>query len=202
MAPAPHGAADIPVTTGPATAGDGTRRSVHPDPARGSAQGVSHEGTHAMAATDSARGDDVYQPDGGEIVDDSGILDAQDTLTGREADPYDEGWSPPERALAVDRVGTTAEEQRAGESLAQRLSEELPDPALDLTADVGDGIGDVSDTDGEPRDGEVGATRSGRLTAPSGRNPTTFAEDVGIDGAAASAEEAAVHIIPADGEFL
>ncbi|OKI18613.1 DUF5709 domain-containing protein [Streptomyces sp. CB03911] len=154
-----------------------------------------------MAATDSARGDDVYQPDGGEIVDDSGILDAQDTLTGREADPYDEGWSPPERALAVDRVGTTAEEQRAGESLAQRLSEELPDPALDLTADLGDGIGDVSDTDGEPRDGEVGVTRSGRLTAPSGRNPSTFAEDVGIDGAAASAEEAAVHIIPADGEF-
>ncbi|MFC9330413.1 DUF5709 domain-containing protein [Kitasatospora sp. NPDC057015] len=155
-----------------------------------------------MAATDSARGDDVYQPDGGgEIVDDSGILDAQDTLTGREADPYDEGWSPPERSLAVERVGTTAEEQRVGESLAQRLTEELPDPALDFAADVGDGIGDVSDTDGEPLDGEVGAARAGRLTAPTGRIPSTFAEDVGIDGAAASAEEAAVHIIPADGEF-
>lgn len=153
-----------------------------------------------MAATDNARGDDVYQPDGSETVDDAGILDAADTLSGREAEPYDEGWSPPERPLGVERRGTTAAEQQAGESLDQRLAEELPDPALDLADDTGDGIGDTPDTDGEAWDDEVGVTRSGRLTAPDTPGPSTFAQDVGVDGAAASAEEAAVHLIPVDGD--
>ncbi|WP_371477492.1 DUF5709 domain-containing protein [Kitasatospora sp. NBC_00315] len=155
-----------------------------------------------MAATENARGDDVYQPDGEGIVDDSGLLDPGDTLSGREADPYDEGWSPPERPLAVERDGTTNAEQQTGESLEKRLTEEIPDPALALPDDREDGIGDVSDTDGEPRDNEVGATRSGRLTAADGPGPSTFAVDVGIDGAAASAEEAAVHLIPVDDEVL
>ncbi len=46
----------------------------------------------------------------------------------------------------------------------------------------------------------MGVTRSGRLTAPDTPGPSTFAQDVGVDGAAASAEEAAVHLIPVDGD--
>jgi hypothetical protein len=61
--------------------------------------------------------------------------------------------------------------------------------------DDGDGIGDCVDTDGEPIDAEVGTRRSGRLVAG---ESDTIAHDVGVDGGAASAEEAAMHIVEDD----
>ncbi|MGW7268842.1 DUF5709 domain-containing protein [Streptomyces sp. NPDC054842] len=147
-------------------------------------------------------GDEVYQPDGTEGREDDGVLDLEDTLSDRESDPYEEGWSPPERPLAVDHEGTTAREQREGESLDQRLAEELPDPALE-EPDTGDGVGDLPDGEGEPLDDEVGQDRAGRLVAPDegvheDAEKDMLADDVGIDGGAASAEEAAVHRIPDD----
>ena len=56
-------------------------------------------------------------------------------------------------------------------------------------------------------DGEVGRERAGRLVDPNeGIGPDVekdlVATDVGIDGAAASAEEAAVHIVPDDEQAL
>jgi hypothetical protein len=149
---------------------------------------------------DSAMGDEVYQPDGSEVADDSGILDPEDTLNDRGADPYDEGWSPPEKPLGVEHVGTTAREQHDGETLDERLSEEVPEPAL-LPETQADGIGDSPDSDGEPLDDEVGEGRAGRLVAPDEgaheeAEKDMLAEDVGVDGAAASAEEAAVHVVP------
>jgi hypothetical protein len=153
-----------------------------------------------LVASADGWGDDVYQPDGSEIQEDSGLLDVEDTLeTDGVDDPLDRGWSPPERPWAVEHPGVTAAERARGESLDQRLAEELPDPApVD-----GDGIGDASDTDGEPVDGEVGASRSGRLVAPDegvheDEESGLIARDVGIDGAAASAEEAAVHVVDED----
>lgn len=122
-------------------------------------------------------------------------LDAQDTLDARgPADPLDEGWSPPERPWAVDDWGTTAREEAEGEDLDHRLARELPDTAA---GSDGDGLGDTSDTDGELLDDEVGDARSGRLTddEASAGDTELFAVDVGVDGAAASAEEAAVHVI-------
>ncbi|MGW7265379.1 DUF5709 domain-containing protein [Streptomyces sp. NPDC054842] len=142
-------------------------------------------------------GDDVYQPDSSDVQDDAGLLDAEDTLeTDGVDDPLDRGWSPPERPWAVEHSGVTAEERRQGETLDQRLAEELPD----LVVDEGDGIGDSEDTDGEPLDNEVGAARSGRLVAPDegaheDEESGLIATDVGIDGAAASAEEAAMHVV-------
>ncbi len=67
----------------------------------------------------------------------------------------------------------------------------------------GDGIGDAPDSDGEPVDHEVGTSRSGRLVAPDegaheDGESGLIATDVGIDGAAASAEEAAVHVVDED----
>jgi hypothetical protein len=145
-------------------------------------------------------GDDVYQPDGSEVQDDAGLLDAEDTLLADGVpDPLDRGWSPPERPWAVEHTGVTAAERLRGESLEQRLAEELPDIAYP----DGDGIGDSQDTDGEPLDNEVGALRSGRLVAPDegaheDDESGLIASDVGIDGAAASAEEAAMHIVDED----
>ncbi|MEV6759574.1 DUF5709 domain-containing protein [Streptomyces sp. NPDC051105] len=152
--------------------------------------------------TDEAMGDDVYQPDGSEVQDDAGVLDASDTLdyrAGEEA--LDEGYSPPERPWAVEHTGVTAAEGQRGETLDERLAEEVPD----LAVPEGDDIGDAWDTDGELLDDEVGDGRAGRLVAPDeGAHENTetdlFASDRGLDGAGASAEEAAMHVIPdADG---
>ncbi|MFE9774461.1 DUF5709 domain-containing protein [Streptomyces sp. NPDC005931] len=145
-------------------------------------------------------GDDVYQPDASEIQDDAGLLDAEDTLENDGVDdPLDRGWSPPERPWAVEHVGVTAAERLRGETLDQRLAEELPD----LAAADGDGLGDCEGTDGELLDNEVGAARAGRLVAPDegtheDEESAVVATDIGIDGAASSAEEAAVHIVDED----
>jgi hypothetical protein len=145
-------------------------------------------------------GDDVYQPDSSEIQDDSGLLDVEDTLDNDGVENLlDRGWSPPERPWAVEHHGVTAAERHEGETLDQRLAEEQPD----LAASDGDGLGDSDDTDGELLDNEVGAARSGRLVAPDegaheDEEEALVAMDVGIDGAAASAEEAAMHVVDED----
>ncbi|MFE7233625.1 DUF5709 domain-containing protein [Streptomyces sp. NPDC002405] len=142
-------------------------------------------------------GDDVYQPDDSEIREDTGVLDPEDTLVYDGVDdPLDRGWSPPERPWAVEHTGVTAAERQQGETLDQRLAEELPEPP----AWGGDDMGDCEDTDGELLDNEVGAARSGRLVAPDegaheDDESALVATDVGIDGAAASAEEAAMHVV-------
>lgn len=92
----------------------------------------------------------------------------------------------------------TAAERRQGESLDQRLAEEMPD----IAEPDGDGIGDCQGTDGEAWDNEVGASRSVVSSPPMRERTRTtsglIATDVGIDGAAASAEEAAMHIVDED----
>ncbi|MER6347928.1 DUF5709 domain-containing protein [Streptomyces sp. NPDC001595] len=145
-------------------------------------------------------GDDVYQPDASDQREDTGLLDSEDTLE-RDGvdDPLDRGWSPPERPWAVEHTGVTAAERHAGETLDQRLAEEQPE----LAVPDGDDLGDCSGTDGELLDNEVGAARSGRLVAPDegvheDEESALVATDVGIDGAAASAEEAAMHIVDED----
>jgi hypothetical protein len=75
------------------------------------------------------------------------------------------------------------------------LAREAPDS---WGEDDGDGLGDVSDTDGELRDAEVGNLRAGRLIADDGGDGELDAQDIGVDGAAASAEEAAVHVVDDD----
>ncbi|WP_406002783.1 DUF5709 domain-containing protein [Streptomyces sp. NBC_00829] len=151
--------------------------------------------------TESPMGDEVYQPDGSEVQDDAGLLDAEDTLEDPALQILSDGYSPPEKPWALERWGTTAAEGRRGESLDERLSEEV----RDVTVAEGDELGDAWDTDGELIDEEVGAERAGRLVAPDegahpGLEKDLIATDVGIDGAA-SAEEAAMHVIPEPEEF-
>jgi hypothetical protein len=144
----------------------------------------------------------IYGTDGTDPEEASGVLEPEDTLDGPPGvrDVLDTGWSPAERPWAVDDWGTTEAEEASGESLDGRLARELPDEP----DDDGDGLGDASDTDGELLDDEVGGQRAGRLVdANDGGTTDTddemWARDEGIDGAAASAEEAAVHVI-GDGE--
>ncbi len=141
----------------------------------------------------------VFGSDGTDPEEASGVLEPEDTLDYREgvADVLDTGWSPAERPWAVNDWGTTEREEAAGESLAGRLAREIPEPK----DDDGDGLGDASDTDGELIDGEVGGRRAGRLVESEATwgdvEPELYAMDVGIDGASASAEEAAVHVVDA-----
>ncbi|MBB5161116.1 DUF5709 domain-containing protein [Mycobacterium sp. AZCC_0083] len=120
-------------------------------------------------------------------TDDDDQLSQEDTLIDRGVDDIlDEGYSPPEKW----------KEPRDDETLDELLSEEEPDPAMQL--DDEDSGADVSEAfSGED---EVGDDRAGRLVAPDeGVNvddeSDLLATDVGIDGSAASAEEAAVHVI-------
>ncbi|MFJ8944749.1 DUF5709 domain-containing protein [Streptomyces sp. NPDC102395] len=142
-----------------------------------------------------ATADDAYQPTNEEQAD-AAPLDLQDALDERTYDDMlDEGYSPPEKPLGVTKYGTTAAEQHEGETLDQRLAQEVPD----VEPPVDDGVGDLPRGEGEPVDPEVGDARAGRLVAPDeGAHPDAtkeeIATDVGIDGGAAGAEEAAVHV--------
>jgi hypothetical protein len=127
--------------------------------------------------------DDEDQPqgDGDSLVDNRGL-----------DDPLDEGYSPPEKWSVAEGYGNTPLEEELGETLDMRIAQEEPEP--DPYAEVDDDFLD---------DGEVGSVRAGRLVAPDegahgDDDEELYAEDAGIDGAGASAEEAAVHVIEDD----
>jgi hypothetical protein len=140
-------------------------------------------------------------------IDDEGVLDASDTLDGEPGDdPLDAGYLPTDRWSAGMRFGSTEAEERAGESLDQLLAEEEPDnitldPAQeqpDEAAGEDENAGD-EDVDGLLLD-DGPDQRAGRLVAEdegahSEQEPDLVAHDAGIDGGAASAEEAAVHVV-------
>jgi len=110
------------------------------------------------------------------------------------ADALDEGYSPPEKPSVLLREGSH-------DTLDQRLAEEIPEP--DPYAEPEVGGGNITEEADFIDDGEVGEERAGRLIEPNdGIGPDLDREligiDAGIDAGAASAEEAAVHVIPDD----
>jgi Family of unknown function (DUF5709) len=143
-------------------------------------------------------------------IDDLEVRDAYDTLDGNPGDdPLDTGVITPERWSSAIRYGTTAEEEERGESLDQLLAEEEPDPALDLNDEDDEDYADVAGDD-EAGDEDVDgllldepAPRAGRLVAEDegahvSAEPDLVARDVGVDSGAATAEEAAVHVVDDD----
>jgi hypothetical protein len=145
-------------------------------------------------------------------IDDEGVLDPSDTLDGEPGDdPLAAGYLPTDRWSAGMRYGSTEAEERAGESLDQLLAEEEPDIALDpaeARADEAAGEGGADGGDEDAGDEDVDGLllddgpdpRAGRLFAEdegthSVEEPDLVAHDAGIDGGAASAEEAAVHVV-------
>ena len=121
-------------------------------------------------------------------------LQPEDTLVDRGVDDVlDEGYSPPERWSAAEGFGNTPYEEESGETLDQRIAQEEPEPdPYEAAAAEGEHVG-----------GEVGDRRAGRLVdEDEGLGPDLesdlVGDDVGIDGAGASAEEAAVHVIDDD----
>jgi hypothetical protein len=107
----------------------------------------------------------------------------------------DRGLVEPEKWSAGQGYGNTPLEEQLGETLDQRLAQEVPEPDPYEQAEK------AVDPDEEDVDDQVGDVRAGRLVAQDeglgeDLEQDSVAEDVGIDGAGASAEEAAVHVIP------
>src|SRR5262245_34884199 len=157
---------------------------------------------NASDPLDDAEQDDVPEPE--EQLDQE---QPSDTLVDRGVDDVlDEGYSPPERYSSAERFGNTAEEMREGETFEERLRQEVPDD--DASEDDRDDDRDRDPLEIDPdddflSDGEVGDERAGRLVDPDegigeDEEEELFGDDVGIDGGAASAEEAAVHIVDRD----
>ena len=156
-------------------------------------------------------------------LDDYEVQEPSDSLSGDPGyDPLDRGVAPPERWSAGMRYGVTANEQSDGESLDQLLAEEEPDDTADLTeaaladADEDDEDDDLAGFEDADEDEDVGDEdvdglllddgpdpRAGRLVAEDeGAHPDEEADlvarDSGFAGGAATAEEAAVHVVEED----
>lgn len=116
-------------------------------------------------------------PDLGSVVQ----LETAESLVGPpDVDVVDASWSPPDRPIVLDDDEVTLAGQEA-ETLDDRLAREVPE---DVPVDVG---------------------RAGRLADPEQlglmeRTDAMEGRDVGIDGGAASAEEAAVHVVDLDAD--
>ena len=122
-------------------------------------------------------------------------LQPEDTLDDRGVDDVlDEGYSPPERE--PDHL----KHPEGGEDLETRLDEEEPEvwdqAESERDADVLDG--DVGGEVGEERTGRLGS--AGDVGADGSIEQDAFAIDEGIDGAGATAEEAAMHTIDDSGD--
>lgn len=135
---------------------------------------------------------DLTDVDASEVDDQ---ISKEDSLADRDVDDLlDEGYTTPEHWSAAQGFGNTVAEMSQRETLDQRVPQEEPeteprDPDVDWNPE------------GEPR--EVGDRRAGRLVDANGGLGGEDAEqelvgsDAGIDAGAASAEEAAVHVIEA-----
>ncbi|GAA2113101.1 DUF5709 domain-containing protein [Nocardioides furvisabuli] len=134
-------------------------------------------------------------------VDDEDQLQPGDTLDdGDLEDVLDRGYSPPDRAPKGYEDYPTEAERLQGESLDEKLAEEEPEPDPYAEAEAEDA---TDREDENALDEQLGLDeadeRSGRLVQPDEGlgedvDKQEVALDVGIDGAGASAEEAAMHI--------
>lgn len=135
------------------------------------------------------------------------VLDASDTLDGDPGDdPLDRGVAAPQRWSAAIRHAASAD-QRERESLDQRIAEEEPEAAADEGNEraeeiAGDAEAGDEDVDGLSLD-DGPDPRAGRLVAEDegahpDEEPDLVARDTGIDGGAATAEEAAMRVVDDD----
>ena len=145
-------------------------------------------------------------------VDDENQLQPGDTLDDTDLDDVlDRGYSPNDRPQGVEAWGTTAREEAQGETIEQRIRQEEEDPnsaygaphnesGFDEERVGGDDPDSIDAEDDWIGDYEVGDARAGRLVADDegaheDDEKQVWASDVGVDGAGASAEEAAMHVV-------
>lgn len=142
-------------------------------------------------------------------LEDYEVLDASDTLNGDPGDdPLDRGVVAPGRWSAGVRYALKGEED--SESLDELLDEEEPDDTVDPDDDSWDENATGGDVTRLERDYDPDP-RAGRLVSPDDdtddvsdtlldTEAEAVARDRGTDGGAATAEEAAVHVIDDEDE--
>ncbi len=124
---------------------------------------------------------------------------------GTTAEEEEHGESLDQRLVQEQPDPALAELEQA--AAASTEGEDPVDAEIDTDLDAAldgerDGVGAlIDDQAGELIDDQVGEQRAGRLVAPDEGAHTDVegqlsADDVGIDSAAASAEEAAMHVVP------
>jgi hypothetical protein len=133
------------------------------------------------------------------------VEDASDTLDGDPGDdPLDRGVVPPQRWSAAIKL---AEQDEDSESLDELLAEEEPDIGAGLDDEPPEDTYGDEDAADEYVDGllldDGPDPRAGRLVAEdegahAASEADLVAHDAGIDGGAATAEEAAVHVVEDD----
>jgi len=144
-----------------------------------------------------------------EPQDHDGVLEMRDQQDDRVANAeWDRGATTEEKPSHLFRHGLTAEEELTRETIDDRLRQEEPDVAVGsggaIGADSPDTPADLAE-DGELLDDEVGYARAGRLVEPdqgagTDTEKSAVATDVGLDGGQSSAEEAAMHVVPEEGD--
>jgi hypothetical protein len=148
-----------------------------------------------------------FKHDDSEDLKDYEVLDGSETLEGNpEDDPLDEGVIPPDHWSAGMRYAAKGEED--SESLDELLAEEEPDAVADPESwDENATEQDITrlerDDTADPRSGRLVNEDEDVYDDPDislSFEDEFVARDVGIDGGAATAEEAAVHVVddPAD----
>lgn len=164
---------------------------------------------------DLARGEldgtdqEVTTPVGTEPADHDGVLEMLDVHDERVNDVmYEQSYSPPERQGSQNHYGLTPDEESSTVPLDVRLAQEEPDVTAGAAGALGAGSPDLpadADVDGELLDDQVGTVRAGRLVEPDmgggpDTEPSAVATDAGFAGGAYGAEEAAVHVVPDEGD--
>ncbi|GAA3609631.1 DUF5709 domain-containing protein [Marihabitans asiaticum] len=141
---------------------------------------------------------------------DPGQLQPEDTLDGElGSDVLDTGYTADDRPRGDEGWGRVEPDHH--DSIEDRIAQEEADPAsaygapdnesgMDRERIGGDDPDAIDADDDWLGDGEVGDERAGRLVAPdqgdgNDTEDEAWGRDVGVDGGAASAEEASMHVI-------
>jgi Family of unknown function (DUF5709) len=138
-------------------------------------------------------------PDPYSEFEEEGIPDLEDSYPERQwAEDPQRAPVPQEQPVALDDFGTTAEEQREGESLDGRLSREQPDPALG-DARRGEDWPETEEREFDPVRENEAPRKAGRLVAPdegvrTDTEKDAVAQEVGPDQAGFLPEEQAMRV--------
>src|SRR4051812_39551856 len=116
----------------------------------------------------------------GTADDDSTANDGVDSV--RWADGPDPAVLPSDRPLGVDHFGTTAEEQRAGESLDARLWQEQPDVQPETDLDDPGSLGDEAIDEAGARQARLDADVYGESPTSDPDSAISLYDDGQLDG--------------------
>lgn len=155
---------------------------------------------------------DQIDASAGDLEESNDQLQPEDTLIDDGVqDVLDRGYSPPDHAPMGWSAGDTRFDDAHEDTIEERIRQEVPDPSTAYGAPHNESGLDVERIGGDDPDaidpeddwlGDEGTLerRAGRLVAPdeglgADEDKDAWGRDAGIDGAGASAEEAAVHVV-------